>query len=268
MSLKTLPRELTTYDLFKIFAVVVMIIDHAGFYFFFDDLWWRVAGRACVPIWFFLIGYAQSRDVGPRMWMALLVLVAGNMLSGMSLLPLNIVATMLMIRLLLDPLMAFGSRSTQHFWIMSVAVLALVIPTNYLTEYGTLGVTMAIFGYLARHSNDTPEGRKLLNHYMMFAIVAFVGLQNASFVFSQAQFVVLSAETLAVMMALYFFRPAALPRLTAVMPGWLGALIKFGGRRTLEIYVAHLLLFKALGMILEPHRFAFLAWEVFSPTGS
>ena len=45
---KVLPRELTSYDFLKTFAVVFMVIDHAGFFFFPDNDWMRVAGRLSV----------------------------------------------------------------------------------------------------------------------------------------------------------------------------------------------------------------------------
>ncbi len=47
---KILPRDLTSYDLLKTLAVILMIIDHVGHHFFPDEMWFRVVGRLCVPI--------------------------------------------------------------------------------------------------------------------------------------------------------------------------------------------------------------------------
>ena len=63
MASKTLPSSITSYDILKTFAVLTMIIDHIGLYFFPDEMWWRVIGRLSFPVWLFLIGYAQSRDI-------------------------------------------------------------------------------------------------------------------------------------------------------------------------------------------------------------
>ena len=40
-----LPAEITSYDLLKAAAVIIMIIDHVGYYFFIDEMWWRAVGR-------------------------------------------------------------------------------------------------------------------------------------------------------------------------------------------------------------------------------
>ena len=42
--IRKLPQELTSYDLLKTLAVVTMIIDHIGLYFFPDDVGWRIVG--------------------------------------------------------------------------------------------------------------------------------------------------------------------------------------------------------------------------------
>ena len=47
---KQLPANITSYDLFKALALVLMLADHIGYYFYDDVDWWRVAGRICVPI--------------------------------------------------------------------------------------------------------------------------------------------------------------------------------------------------------------------------
>ena len=59
---KTLSSYLTSYDLLKTLALVLMVIDHIGYFFYPEEMWWRVLGRLSVPIWFFLIGYANARD--------------------------------------------------------------------------------------------------------------------------------------------------------------------------------------------------------------
>ena len=56
----------SSYDFIKFVAVVLMVIDHIGYYFFPYDLMWRSFGRMCVPIWLFLAGYAKPSDVFPK----------------------------------------------------------------------------------------------------------------------------------------------------------------------------------------------------------
>lgn len=48
------------YDLLKVFAICVMIIDHIGYYLFPDLLELRLIGRFAFPIFLFLVGFNGS----------------------------------------------------------------------------------------------------------------------------------------------------------------------------------------------------------------
>jgi hypothetical protein len=81
--------------------------------------------------------------------------------------------------------------------------------------------------------------------------------QAVVFGFSQQQIGVLGAGGLAVVGCLYFFRPQE-------FPGWPKALVaplRIMGRYTLELYVAHIVLFVGLAAWLSPGRFHFPSWH-------
>lgn len=263
MTYKELPREITSYDLFKTFAVISMVADHVGYYFYPDEMWWRVAGRLCVPVWFFLIGYARSRDIGPRLWIGAGILVAANIIAGMTIFPLNILATMIVVRLSIDVIMDRALVSKKLFWPVMVVLLAAVLPTSMAVEYGSQAILMAAFGYLVRWREQLkyPE---LVSQYFVFALATFVFTQAAMFAFSETEALALSFGILTVMGGLFFFRPVTYPRLTAGL-GPLAALFRFTGRYTLEIYVAHLILFKA-ALLLNGRLTAF-DWKLITSTG-
>jgi hypothetical protein len=264
---KSLPRHLTSYDLFKTLAVALMIVDHIGYYFYPEELWWRVFGRMCVPIWFFLIGYAQSRDMGPKLWIGGLILLAGNVIAGMSLAPLNILFSMLAVRWALDPVMEPSLRNEGMIWRVTVIMFFLIVPTMFATEYGTQGLLLAMFGYLMRHTEDERITNKLRGQYFVAAFFMFVITEAIFFGMNETQFMVMGTGVMAVMGALYFFQPAEFPRLTKIMTPPVAALLRLTGRRTLEVYVAHLLLFKFMGAITQPERFVWFDWKLFSQTG-
>ncbi len=255
---KLLPKDLTSYDFFKTFAVLLMIVDHVGYYFFPDDLWWRVAGRLCVPIWFFLIGYARSRDLGPKMWGGMLILVAANVIVGIPVFALNILGTMIAIRLLLDLVMRRAALNYEYLWGLGLLMLLMSIPTNFIVEYGTLGLLIAMFGYMARHEEELAHIGQYKNHFMVFAVLGFVIIQTLTFGFAEEQLLVFCAEMFVVFAALYFFKPAAYPQLTAKLPSFVVALFQFFGRRTLGIYVFHLVLFKGFAAYLYPDKYDLL----------
>lgn len=264
---KILPREITSYDLFKALAVLLMIGDHIGYYFFPEENWWRVFGRMCVPVWFFLVGYAKSRDIGPRLWIGTAILTAANFVTGMSIFPLNILASMLAVRILIDEVMKGFRKDERVLWPMALMMFLLIVPTMFVTEYGTQGLLLALFGYLVRELQEGRIPQGLVQRYAAVAYFTFIIPQYFFFGMTQTQFMVMGVGVLAVMAALYKFKPATFPRMTQMLPGFAVNMIHFMGRRTLEIYVAHLLLFKFMGATIEPERFVWFDWKWFSPTG-
>ena len=94
-------------------------------------------------------------------------------------------------------------------------------------------------------------------------LAIFVVLQQIWFHFTLPQLAVVLLGTLAMRLCLLNLRKKTFPELTRRLPRPLVALIQFMGRRTLEIYVAHLLIFKVIGIALGigPHRTWFtLKW--------
>jgi surface polysaccharide O-acyltransferase-like enzyme len=259
---RNLPRAITSYDVLKTAALLLMIVDHVGYYFHPDEMWWRVFGRLCVPMWFFLVGYARSRDLSAPLWIGAAVLVAGNMVAGMYIFPLNILPTILFVRLALDPVMGFAGRGRAHLWGVMAALAALAIPTFMLTEYGTVGLLLAMVGYAVRQRQDgaaAPERDTIA----AFALLVFIVTQFWTFGFDQAQMIVMSGGLLAVTIRLLSFRPQVFAGTDG--PAWRPARAVLGvtGRHTLALYVWHLLLFKALAMVLFPADHAFMAWTWF-----
>ena len=162
--------HLTSYDFLKTLAVLLMIVDHVGFYFFPEEDVWRVIGRLCVPIWFFLIGYARSRDFGWILWAGCFILVFANYAVGLPFFPLNILASILLVRWAIDVAMIRlmpvlqQENMPQRFWAFCVFLTLLTIPTSLVTEYGTQGLLLAMLGYLVRHKEkiDSDKSKKMV----------------------------------------------------------------------------------------------------------
>lgn len=260
---KVLPKELTSYDLLKAAAVIIMVIDHIGFYFFPEDMWWRAIGRIGFPVWFFLIGYARSRDLPPKLWGGAVILVLSNLAAGMYLFPLNALFTIIAIRLLLPTLVKLSLYNVQALIAFSVTLMILIIPTNFFTEYGSQALIMAMFGYLVRNREMLKNAKPILNAYMVFALGTFLLMQQTVFVFSEAQWYVMGGGTFLVMGILFFFNSVTYPKLTAAAPRFITFIIQIMGRRTLEIYVFHLLLFKAVVVTIFPEIYTPLDWSLF-----
>lgn len=253
-------QGLTSYDLLKTLAIILMVVDHIGFYFFPDDLWWRVAGRLCVPMWFFLIGYASSRDLGLWLWIAAGLLVVINVICGMWVLPLNIIFTILFVRLVLDKIMQVMRASHHNFWGVTLLISALAIPTWTITEYGSTGLMLAIFGYLVKHKDKILQQgsgitQNTLHLYMATCIAVFAVLNTALLSFSQIQFYSLTLGLCAVMISLLCFKPAVFTKAPPLR------LLQWIGRHTLLLYTAHLVVFKAAALYLFPEKLSLFTFE-------
>lgn len=259
---KALPKDLTSYDFLKTLAVLLMIADHIGVYFFPDELWWRAAGRLTAPIWLFLIGYARTRDIPVKLWGGALLLTAGHILIAPTFFPLTILLGMIIVRLVLDKACDYFFSEPERLLAGFAILVFLMVPSHFFIEYGALCLLVAMFGYVMRWNEERRLMPKLGGiAFAIFTLMAYgyMNLWNLDFNERQIEFVM--AGCVAVFAMLYFFKPVTFPKLTKILPWPVTALIQFGGRRTLEIYIAHLLLFKALAFYLGMEGFGLFEWR-------
>ncbi|MGI9373700.1 MAG: TraX family protein, partial [Hyphomicrobiales bacterium] len=50
-------------DWLKSAAILFVAIDHYGYFFIENNEWWSVVGRLAAPIFFFLLGYAETKRI-------------------------------------------------------------------------------------------------------------------------------------------------------------------------------------------------------------
>ncbi len=260
----TLSPVLTSYDFLKTAAIVLMVIDHVGYFFYPEDMWLRAVGRLSAPIWFFLIGYAQSRDVGPRLWIGAGVLIVSAWVTGFAILPFNIIATMIAFRLLLDPMMAVIQRKPQALYPICFIFFLIGFPSAMVLEYGSMAMLLVMAGYFTRNRESLPYDK---TEYVMFCLMA-AGLYilyqtKVFFPFSLPQEILVWAGIMGVMLLCMCFRPIAYTDLTAKMPIPIAAFFRVCGRYSLEIYVLHLLAFKAYGIAIGQIRVEYFNFHIF-----
>ncbi|PZP57226.1 MAG: hypothetical protein DI586_01140 [Micavibrio aeruginosavorus] len=258
---KALSSDITSYDLIKAFAVIIMIVDHTGYYFFPDEQWWRAIGRIGFPVWFFLVGYSSGRGWPVKLLAGAAILTVMNFFTGLPIFPLNALVTIMIIRLLLDHIMNPVMKDNRLIWPISLVLICLIPPSYYVAEYGTQAIITAIFGYLVRH-REKLKNEKLLIQYMFLALISFVLSQQMKFGFNMPQFAFMALGTMVVRTALLEFKPKSFPELTGKTPFAISEAIRFMGRRTLEIYIGHLILFKMAALLTGDGRFEWfrLSW--------
>jgi hypothetical protein len=245
MNVKALSAQITSYDLFKTFAVLTMIVDHVGAYFMPEDLWWRAVGRLSFPVWFFLIGYARSRDLSPRLWIGAALLLVSSLFVTQAYFPVTALATIILIRLVLDKTAHYMFSETPRLVGGWIIIFLAALPTSFLMDYGTQGLLLALFGYAVRHQRDDARITKTRAEMLgVGALAAYVALAMMWYDFSQIQtgFIFVACAVLFYMLSKF------IPK-TYSFSGPLKPMLQFCGRYTLEIYVVHLLAFKAIAWV-------------------
>lgn len=253
MDRKALPSDLTSYDLVKFAALALMIVDHTGAFFYMDQDWFRAVGRLSAPIWLFLVGYAKSRDFSDRMWIGIALLMGSTYLTENVILPVSILGTMLLCRMLIDPVMNHIRQNPVALYPVSFIFFVATLVTTQFFEYGACAMLLVMLGYMTRNRDTLPFSR---SQFLTYAIAVAFGyflvqtyyLFPGQFDFLQQLFV--GFGLLAVCLGLTTFQPRLYPELTRKTPRPLVWLVQIGGRYSLEFYVAHLLLFKAILVIM------------------
>ncbi len=264
---KTLPAALTSYDLLKALAIIFMIVDHIGYFFFPEEAWWRVWGRLSVPIWFFLIGYANTREIPKLFWVVGGVVALSTIAAGEHIFPLNIIFTLILARMAVDWMFSHALRNREAFAGMFFLLFLLSMPTLLFIEYGTLGLLFTLMGTLRRRKEDVLAPRWMVMSYLAAIISAYILEQSVLLPsLSLLQFGVFVGGMVVVCFMLYRFEPRSFDRLSfKTFPPV--ALIQLLGRRSLEIYVLHLLVFRGVAMAVNPERFALFEFELFAFPG-
>ena len=264
MTAKTLPTTITTYDLLKTFAVVTMIIDHVGANFYPDDEWWRVVGRMSAPVWLFLIGYARTRDVSAPLWIGAGILVVTNAIVGQAILPICILGTILACRFAIDPVMSTIKQNPKMLYPITFVAFMFTIPTAAIFDYGSEIFLMVMLGYITRNWETLNFNTEQYFTFACIAVLSHVFYQNFIFFsFDDTQKIVAGIGIFVVTMALTQFRPKEHEKLTQSLPAPMASVLRFCGRKSLEIYVVHLLVFKFLALALGVAGFALFNFHIF-----
>src|SRR5690606_26567456 len=126
-----------------------------------------IFGRMCVPIWFFLIGYANTREIPRSLYIGAILLTVSAVVAGQYLLPLTILVTLGLARRWIDWIGRRALRTYETLAGMFFFLFLLSWPTELLFEYGTAGILFSFYGYVARHRADIPFNRRAI---ILFAV--------------------------------------------------------------------------------------------------
>jgi non-ribosomal peptide synthetase-like protein len=246
-----------TTDWLKTVAIILVLVDHIGYFFIDNDHWWAVFGRLAAPTFFFLLGYAKSRGV-PLKWigLALILTLLDSWNNDWHWVAPNILLSFAVIRFGRPYMQTLFER---HGWIgfviLAAALFALLPVTAQIVDYGAEGWLWALFGLSQRiyvdqkslsNLSGTAAGTANLTRKhaglkrllaCLIAASAYVWREQIEFTFSQPQFVVFIVilGILSLQLCLFLRGPTRWqpPRLIANALGFIG-------RHTLEIYAIEL----------------------------
>lgn len=236
----------STTDALKAIALALILVDHVGHYLADDWPVLRVIGRLGVPVFFFLIGFAKSRDI-PWRWVLLGVVLTGVdflWLGGFDGLQLNILFNFAAIRLALPLIERHALAPVWRLAVLMIALAAMMPLVNPILEYGTEGWLFALFGLLLRRQRDGMDAAPgwLVPAAAAFAFVAYWLVETIDYNFSAIHSGLLMLGLVVLAQSLRHFER----RFLDWQPGpGLGALMRFSGRYSLEIYAAQIIVLAA-----------------------
>ena len=246
-------------DWLKTFAIAFVLIDHFGYFFVDDAQWWNAAGRLAAPVFFFLLGFAKSRQL-PVSW-----IVLGLVLTGLEYwnadgdrVTLNILLSLALMRLLRPNISTVLVNYRWLGFLVLLGVLIALLPsTLQIVDYGSEGWLWTIFGVCQRlyvDQNARSELRTSIQSPAVMpnlrneaAMMRFLAGVSASLIYLwmeqiEFEFSVLQFTCVVIWIALLTIYLGGFQRgLSPIQPPpAIAKVVAFVGRHTLEIYAFQL----------------------------
>jgi hypothetical protein len=254
------PHPVDNTDWLKTAAIILVLVDHTGYFFIEDADWWSVFGRLAAPPFFFLLGYAKTRTVPLYwIWLGVILTLLDSWNAGWTWVAPNILLSFALIRIARPHIQIhMQGHSWAAFAILVSALFAVLPLAAKIVDYGAEGWLWALFGLYQRMYVDdrtatdvggTAQNPAMPAHAMtqnlglmrllacFVAAVVYVWQEQMEFSFSQIQFTtfILSIGVLSLSLCLFLRGPSRIQP-----PESIAGALRFIGRRTLEIYAIQL----------------------------
>ena len=260
------PQAIDNTDWLKTVAIILVSVDHIGYFFIADAQWWSTFGRLAAPIFFFLLGYSHSRKVPLNwIWLGIILTLLDSWNADWTWMSPNILLSFALIRLARPYVRDLVQNRGWPAFALIVSVLILVLPiAGGIVEYGSEGWLWALFGLYQRMYNDSRSGTGVVGTApnpspktgnleslrlaaCLAAAVIYVWQEQVEFLFSRVHFTVfdLSVGVLSFSLCLFLRGPS---RVQAPKP--IADILHFIGRHTLEIYAIQLAAFEIIILLM------------------
>lgn len=162
-------------DLLKFLAIITMVIDHLGVYFFPKYTVLRLIGRTAMPIFCFFAGYNYKEKPKIKILLYGLVLYAITCLLLKKFIFSNILISIYLgqcyLYLFRDKLYNIASA---YIHVIILAILGSV--TCFISDYGSLAAAIMVLGYVAIHFPEQLKKTVLIT--MLLSIMHTVNTLN------------------------------------------------------------------------------------------
>ena len=254
------PHAVDNTDWLKTVAIILVVVDHIGYFFIEDAQWWSVFGRLAAPTFFFLLGFAQTRIVPLHwIWLGVILTLLDSWNTGLTWVAPNILLSLALIRIARPYVQTLMQHHGWAAFALLVSALCAVLPiAAKIVDYGAEGWLWALFGLyqrmyidsrLATDADGTAQSSAPPAHAMtesvglmrllacFVAAVVYVWQEQREFSFSQIHFAafILGVGVLSLSLCLFRRGPSRIQP-----PESIAGALRFIGRRTLEIYAIQL----------------------------
>ena len=242
----------SSHDFIKFLAIIIMVIDHSGSFFFPEELWFRAIGRIGFPIWFFLAGYARPSKLGYEIVVLSVLMIIADAITHNTIFPVNALVSIMACRFFVFYLAKQPFKKGQSlFYFIAIAICAFLLMVIF--EYGSQALLFALFGYLVKtqpKSMDTKISSIL-------AVGFFLTIQLLTFDFDIIELLVMAAGTGAIAYYLYNF---TLEFYSIKRGKYATPLVMYFARNSLYIYFIHFIAFVFIEWCLHPEKHEVFLW--------
>jgi hypothetical protein len=146
------PSAADNTDWLKTAAIILVSVDHLGYFFMEDDRWWSVFGRLAAPTFFFLMGYAQTRTVPLHwIWLGVILTLLNSWNAHWTWVAPNILLSLALIRIARPYVQILLQHHGWAAFALLVSALFGVLPiAAKIVDYGAEGWLWALFGLYQR----------------------------------------------------------------------------------------------------------------------
>lgn len=231
------------YDYLKVLAILTMVIDHLGYYFFPEQLWLRLIWRIAFPIFLFLVGFSNSyrwrRDIflwgiGLRI---LQIIITSSYLWYINS-SFNILISIALARVVLFFSQKYNNRFIVPIHILFIALYPLLFDR---IDYGSFAIFFAFWWYLARHAIKWSHryGVVLFALFSIKTILHFWFLSVGSWLYPTALLLFFAVLFL-------LFTSLAKENISLRVNQVVDKTVLFLSTNALLLYIAHIVLFSAI----------------------